>query len=193
MPLAFNSISHGRVVFGFFNIEVDLLLLETCIFGAEEFCAQVSALADNVHKLPDEPTWQVYFIEKPSELGNLRGAITGRDYTGFIGEVYRMFPFPHQAADFKQKPDGARNRVLVLPILENYARPADLPVRVSRNQDVCFGPYRFERTVFRELVKYVWLGGYPRWAESIRPDYVTAMRKRVDASEAALFQGMDWE
>jgi hypothetical protein len=29
-----------------------------------------------------------------SDIGNLMGAIYGIDFRGFIGEVYKLFPFP---------------------------------------------------------------------------------------------------
>jgi hypothetical protein len=76
MPLDFESLSHGTVAFGFFNIESDLLLLERSFFFASEFC---------------------------------------------------------------------------------------------------------------ELVDYVWRGGYPRWEDEVRPDYVLAMAQAVQASRHPYF------
>jgi hypothetical protein len=37
MPLAFESLSHGAIAFGFFNIETDFLLLERYFFFADSF------------------------------------------------------------------------------------------------------------------------------------------------------------
>ncbi len=45
MPLEFNSLSHGTVAFGFFNIKSDLLLLDTYILFSSECCQQISGLA----------------------------------------------------------------------------------------------------------------------------------------------------
>ena len=45
MPLAFESLSHGTVAFGFFNIESDMLLLDRYFFFAGDFCDCVTALA----------------------------------------------------------------------------------------------------------------------------------------------------
>ena len=36
MPLAFESLSHGTIAFGFFNIESDLLLLDRQAIAPEE-------------------------------------------------------------------------------------------------------------------------------------------------------------
>ena len=36
MPLAFESLSHGTIAFGFFNIESDLLLLDRLSVAPEE-------------------------------------------------------------------------------------------------------------------------------------------------------------
>ncbi|MGD2186296.1 MAG: hypothetical protein PVI71_09215 [Desulfobacterales bacterium] len=33
MPLAFESLSHGSIAFGFFNIETDMLLLENYFYS----------------------------------------------------------------------------------------------------------------------------------------------------------------
>lgn len=37
MPLAFESISHGTLPFGFFNIESDMLLLDHYFFFASDY------------------------------------------------------------------------------------------------------------------------------------------------------------
>ena len=44
--------------------------------------------------------------------------------------------------------------------------------------------------VFQELIKYVWAGGFPRWKDERRPDYVIAMKKKIEASENSLFEGL---
>lgn len=45
MPLAFESLSHGAIAFGFFNIESDMLLLEHYFFFATDFCEHIRAMA----------------------------------------------------------------------------------------------------------------------------------------------------
>ncbi len=46
MPLEFQSLSHGPIAFGFFNIESDMLLLEHYFFFASEFCKYISDLSE---------------------------------------------------------------------------------------------------------------------------------------------------
>ncbi len=45
MPLAHRSLSHGTVVFGFFNIDTDCLLLNNVFFFATDFCAWIKRWA----------------------------------------------------------------------------------------------------------------------------------------------------
>ncbi len=44
MPLLFNSLSHGVVSFGFYNIETDGLLLGQHFFFCTDFCIAMKAL-----------------------------------------------------------------------------------------------------------------------------------------------------
>jgi hypothetical protein len=46
------------------------------------------------------------------------------------------------------------------------------------------------RAAFQELIKYVWVGGFPRWKDEIRPDYVMAMKEKIDKSSNSLFEGL---
>ena len=62
MPLAFESLSHGTIAFGFFNIDSDMLLLEKYFLFATDFCRQILDLAENIHKNRFVSKWQVYFI-----------------------------------------------------------------------------------------------------------------------------------
>ena len=189
MPLAFESLSHGTVAFGFFNIESDLLLLERSLFFASEFCELVAALADDENQpLVLQPAWAV---DAPADLGDLMGAIRGIRHTGLIGEVYRRFPFPLDPAGFKQKPAGWMTRPVMLEILGRRAVRRDLPVAVERVEGaIAAGDYRFSRMGFHELVDYVWRGGYPRWEDEVRPDYVLAMAQAVQASRHPYFNGL---
>gem|GEM_PF-1566432 len=44
-------------------------------------------------------------------------------------------------------------------------------------QAIAIGEYVFNSVVFHQLLDYVWVGGYPRWQEGTRPDYVVAIQK----------------
>jgi len=55
----------------------------------------------------------IYAIQQREMIGNLSGAIYGYEFTGFIGEVYKLFPFPESPSGFKQKPYSTQNRQAV--------------------------------------------------------------------------------
>lgn len=141
MPLGFPSLSHGTVAFGFFNIETDLLLLDRYFLFADLFCVHISRLAGTAGEAVEEE-WDVHRISDRARIGDLMGAIHGVRYLGFIGEVYRRFPFPKDEAEFKQRPEGWRNRPVVEGILPSYAEGVRVPVsaepgpRTSSNRGV---------------------------------------------------------
>ena len=110
MPLAFDSLSHGTIAFGFFNIESDMLLCDRYFFFAEDFCRNIADMADRGGDQDYQATWPVWLIETADDIGDLMGAIHGVRYTGFIGELYRRYPFPPQTEKFKQNPEGSRTR-----------------------------------------------------------------------------------
>jgi hypothetical protein len=188
MPLAFESLSHGTVAFGFFNIESDLLLLDRWFFFAGDFCSQVAAVAvGEPAQTVLQPAWA---FEAQEDIGDLMGAIAGVRHTGFIGAVYRRFPFPEDPAKFKQNPDGWKTRPILIGLLSRWAVRRDLSFAVGQAAEaVAVGPYRFSRTGFRRLMEYVWCGGYPRWENEVRPDYVIRMAHALRKSPSSVFAG----
>ena len=194
MPLAFDSISHGTVAFGFFNIDSDMLLLDQYFFFATEFCENISKMAERKKERPLNTYLQVYQIPCPEDIGDLMGAIHGIHYKGFIGEVYIRFPFPKIPEEFKQKPDGLKNRTIVEDIITKYADPIQIPIPIDEErQEVEIGAYRFTWDSFQELIKYVWRGGYPRWKDEVRPDYVLDMKEKIEQNRSGLFKGIVFE
>ncbi len=191
MPLAFESLDHGTLAFGFFNIDTDMLLLENYFFFAPEFCDRVVEIAAGSD---GTDAWEVHHIPEAEDVGDLMGVIHGLRFTGFIGEVYRRFPFPERPEDFRQMPGGYRNRAEVQGIIEKYARPERIPfVLDAAGGGVRIGKYRFSRIVFHELIRYVWRGGYPRWKDGERPEPVLAMATVVTQSSSPLLEGLDIE
>lgn len=194
LPLAFESISHGTIAFGFFNIESDMLLLDRYFFFATEFCDMVTALADQEDSGDsDGVSWQIRLIESAADIGDLMGAIHGVRFCGFIGDVYRCYPFPENPADFKQNPNGFATQAEMKSKITPYAASTD--IRVVPNavrSEIDIGSYRFKRLEFHRLLDYVWLGGYPRWKDDIRPDYVADMQARVLSSATPLFKGVEF-
>jgi hypothetical protein len=192
MPLAFDSVSHGPIAFGFFNIDSDMLLLDRHFFFAREFCSHIRKIAEYAGPLPYETTWEVHTISNPADIGDLMGAIHGIHYSGFIGEVYRRFPFPDRPEAFKQKPEGYRTREVVESIIRKFAQPMEMPFSIDRKGgEVSIGHYRFTRASFHELIQYVWQGGYPRWRNEIRPDYVLAMEDAIRLNSCQILSGLE--
>lgn len=207
MPLAFNSLSHGQIAFGFFNIETDMLLLDIHFFFADNFCRAVSELAQGPGDMPatvrpmsrraqgqgDIPLTvrlDAYTLEA-SRIGNLMGSIHGIDFSGFIGEVYRLYPFPAEEEKFRQQPEGFRNRETIEKIVAKYAKKEAIGITFDPADGfVDLGGYVFERGEFLRLILYVWVGGYPRWRDGIRPGYVMDMKRAIESSSNALFAGL---
>ena len=191
MPLAFQSSSHGRVAFGFFNIETDMLLLEQRLFFADAFCAAVVELAravqaDSSAQSPCSIEVEGWTIDSPQRLGNLHGAIAGVDLSGFIGASYARYPFPSRPEDFKQSPRGNRTQDVLREMVAQYAveRPIRFESRVATTT-VSIDEILFSESVFAELVAYVERGGYPQYRDGRRPSYVDQMSAELAALGSA--------
>jgi hypothetical protein len=79
----------------------------------------------------------------------------------------------------------------MVSLAEQWAVSKALPVRVDRQREtVSLGEYLFTREVFHQLIEYVWRGGYPRWKDEIRPDYVMEMKFRLEESSNWLTRGL---
>jgi hypothetical protein len=192
MPLTFQTVDRGPVAFGFFNIESDMLLLENAFFFADAFCARVVDVARG--EAARRSAWSVRVIDDPANIGDLMGAIRGVRLTGFVGETYRRYPFPERDEDFRQQPEGNRTQAEFLEMIEPVSEAREIPFEVDPDaEEVRLGEHRFTRTGFSELVDYVWRGGWPRWRDGIRPDYVVAMRAEIDRSDHWLFRDLELE
>jgi hypothetical protein len=191
MPLPFESVSHGTLAFGFFNVETDMLLLNDLFFFASDFCHHIRELAQQHPDGPHQYTWDVYVLPHEA-IGNLQGAIAGTDLSGFIGAVYRVFPFPKEAEAFAQNPEGYSTRERIEEIAATFVPPRRIAVTVNPKgeQLITIGDYAFDRPQFHALLLYVWLGGYPRWKDRVRPAYVVQMAAAAEASVHPLFAGI---
>lgn len=193
MPLAFESTSHGTIAFGFFNIESDMLLLERYFFFATDFCDRICAVAQAEGGRRVQTSWPAIEIPKVENIGDLMGAIHGVRYTGFIGETYRKFPFPRDHRDFKQNPAGEKNREYFDERAAGYGHRIELSLAIGDAQEkkAAIGEYEFDVAVFRDLLRYVWRGGYPRWKDETRPACVQVMKSRLENSSFWLFDHFD--
>jgi hypothetical protein len=186
MPLAFQSLSHGTIAFGFFNIDSDMLLLDQAFFFASDFCDAVVKLASSADC--DDVEWSGYRIASRADVGDLMGAIHGVRHTGFIGETYRRYPFPSRPEDFKQKPEGCDNREVFAQMIEPFGVPQRMRLRCARERDEAeVAGCLFSRIELHRLIDYVWLGGYPRWRGGERPGYVARMVEAIRGCEHWLF------
>jgi len=179
MPISFTSKSHGEIPIGFFNIETDMLLMDRYFFFSTDFCEWVIEWGDADELSHDEKT--VYAIRDKNMIGDLAGAIYGFEFTGFIGEMYKLFPFPESRSGFKQKPYGTQNRTTVETAIQPFAVQLKIPIVFSRgSRTIGFGDYLFSAEVFNEIIKYVEVGGMPRWLNGQPPDYVSRMTARLE-------------
>ena len=193
MPLAFESLSHGTIAFGFFNIESDMLLCDRYFIFADDFCTYMGDIADNAGEQLYRASWRVQVIEKAEDIGDLMGAIHGVRFSGFIGELYRHFPFPQQPEKFKQNPEGAQTQSLVAEMISKYAKVQEIAVAADpETMEIELGVYRFSHILFQELLKYVWRGGYPRWKNDNRPAYVLEMKDKVMRNGSGVFSGIEF-
>ncbi len=190
MPLPFASTSHGKIAFGFFNIESDMLLLEEMFFFADVFCGVMAAkIPEAKQKGTAEGSWPGFRFDEPERIGDLMGAIHGVSYTGFLGELYRRFPFPAAPEAFKQKTRGSRTQPEVTTIIKSFAGRAWIPFESRWEQWARIGEIRFDWAVFQDLIRYVWKGGYPGWEKSRPSDSVLAMQKELEAQGCWKGQG----
>jgi len=181
MPLAFQSVSHGEIVFGFFNIESDMLLLEQTFFFTDSFCRHVATLAGTAPDVAYEAPWPVRVIESLEDVGDLMDAIHGVRYTGFIGATYRRYPFPRSREAFRQNPEGHRTRDEFRELIAPFSVEREIRFRTfPESREIALGEVRFARADFHELIRYVWRGGWPRWRDEVRPPDVLALRDAVE-------------
>ncbi|GAB4275276.1 MAG: hypothetical protein Kow0092_30850 [Deferrisomatales bacterium] len=172
MPLAFSSLTHGTVAFGFYNVETDGLLLEDHFFFCTELCRAALALANGAARafVPG------HVFDRPEAVGDLMGAIHGVRWTGYLGEVYRLWPFPARPEAFRQRLEGHRTRAAVEALLDRWARRSRIRLlRSAGSVPFQIGPYGFSEAGWRELVAYVHRGGHPTWEgfeEGRRPPWV---------------------
>ncbi len=187
MPLEFESLSHGKIAFGFFNIETDMILLNQYFLFAEDFCQYIVEASQKNEPIL-KTSWKVYSFQNRRDIGNLMGAIYGSDHSGFIGEVYKLFPFPILQEDFKQKPQGNHTRPLMERLIRKYTSKTDIRFTMDqKTEQISIGEYLFDKLSFHELIKYIWMGGLPRWKDNLRPDYVLLMGKVIAQSTNSLF------
>ena len=187
MPISFSSINHGQIPIGFFNIETDMLLMDRYFFFSTDFCEWTIEWADAEDFNCDEK--MVYAIQQREMIGNLSDAIYGYEFTGFIGEVYKLFPFPESRSGFKQKPNGTQNRQTVARTIQPFAVQLKIPIVFNQESlTIDFGDYTFSADVFQEIIGYIEVGGMPGWLNGQPPGYVTRMMTQLEITHHRHFK-----
>jgi len=174
MPLAFQSRSHGTIAFGYFNIEVDFLLLQQLFFPAERFCDAVVAL-----RREDTASLDAWRIDDPQRVGDLHGAIAGTHLHGFIGALYQRFPFPSDPLDFRQSPQGEQNNAWASEQIARYGEPVTIALR-RNSRGMAIDEFLFDEPGFMQLIAYIARGGYPRWRDGVQPEHVKQMLAAIE-------------
>ena len=192
MPLRFWSLSHGDIAFGFFNVETDMLMLENNFFFADAFCKQITALEDSYAEDPSFQ-WNVWHISNRSDMGDFRSFRGEKLDIGFWGELYRQYPYPEHPEEFHQKPEGWQVQPDVARIIGNYGAQRKITFNVDPKKAIVYiGEYCFSYQVFKELILYVWVGGYPKWQDGKRPQYVMQMKEKIVASDKPFLSGIEF-
>ena len=190
MPLSFKSENHGNIAFGYFNIESDMLLLENYFFFADEFCKLINQALKESDNGQKQFQFKIYVIADPDNIGDLMGAIHKVRFTGFIGNIYKLFPFPEDPDAFKQNPEGYKTQDIVKEQIEDISEQIEIKIEFSPDSKIHIGSYTFDISVFHELIRYVEQGGYPRWKDEIRPEYVVQMKESIQTSSNSFFKGI---
>ena len=93
------------------------------------------------------------------------------DLHGFIGEVYRQFPFSDGPRRFQTKPEGFPDPFAPGTILTDYGQAEEIPVRFRRKEnEVAIGEYRFDQENFQELIFYMGKAAIPNGVTDANPD-----------------------
>jgi hypothetical protein len=79
----------------------------------------------------------------------------------------------------------------MISLLQKWAVRKSVSVRVDQERGtVSISEYLSTRRVFHQLIEYVWGGGYPRWKDEIRPDYVLRMKSSLEKAGGWLTRGL---
>ena len=186
MPLAFDTLDHGEIAIGFFNIESDIFLIDNLFIFASDLCAAIGGWASGPEDLSTE--LEMYVIAEPAAIGDLMGAINGVRSTGFIGELYKLYPFPKEPDGFKQNPRGYETRGEVESLIGKYSIMKKVEVVMDKGEGtIRIGEYRFNRLQFRAVIEYIERGGMPMWKDGTPPTYVEEMMMTIGGSSHWLF------
>ncbi|WP_455393072.1 hypothetical protein [[Eubacterium] cellulosolvens] len=169
-----------------------MILIHNYFIFASDFCNWLIEWTKGKGDLNTKK--EIYIIKDPKDIGDLMGAIGGLVFTGFIGEVYKKYPFPDKPGDFRQKPEGFKTRKNIEKIIKEYAAFERIEITSSKKgKTIAIGDYVFSSEHFHEVISYIWRGGMPKWRGNERPKYVKEMMKAVITSQNWLFRSKEME
>ncbi len=83
------------------------------------------------------------------------------------------------------------NRPIMETIMAGYVKKISIPFRADPEREtISIAEYLFTKDAFHQLIRYVWLGGYPRWKDGLCPGYVTELKDHLQKSQSWLFSGL---
>jgi len=90
--------------------------------------------------------------------------------------------------------ESLSHKAVVRDMISDYTRQVLLPVEANhRALEVDIGEYKFSCKTFQEIIKYIWPGGYPRWRDAIRPNYVLDMKSKIEDHRQGLFENIQFD
>jgi DNA-binding transcriptional ArsR family regulator len=73
-------------------------------------------------------------------------------------------------------------------LVQSYTKKTTILFAIDQNANrVEIYEYLFDKLSFHELIRYIWMGGFPRWRDNVRPNYVLSMGKVIDQSTNSFF------
>ncbi len=94
----------------------------------------------------------------------------------------------HHSVIKNTNPEGFNTQKIVNEEIDKFSKQTELIVNFSKEEKIKIGPYLFDIPAFHELIRYVWQGGYPRFKDEIRAQYVLDMEEVIQKSQNSFFK-----
>jgi len=115
-----------------------------------------------------ESSWSIYLIRKQFWCGKSEWEpFMELIWEVFIGEVYKIFPFPEEREKFKQNPRGSKPGISSRDLIQKYGKKMNLQFLIHLKMiRLNIGEYLFNKSSFQELNQIYLVGRFPsleRW------------------------------
>jgi len=183
MPHEFPTVGHKTIPFGFFNVKIDLLIMQKRFFFAHDLCDAILDLAAGGEgSWTTLPCWR---IDHPAMIGDLNGVLRGESHKGLYGAVYARWPLPPRRSDFRQDPDAHQTRDEVADLIEHIGMEEQLVVRWT-GQVVTFGTVAVALPDLHAMLRHL-RDGPPPWREGRLPEYLSELLQDLEQHASPLF------